>query len=257
MLFFLSSLALAIPCSHKLLSTLPTSKLKHLRHTVMARNGYRFSDAELQASFEAKSWYKALESNEILYSASDRACLERLEMWERNSRLLFQGKENLGKGEDQVPIFLLSHRPAYSREKRNQLECIGDCSMLLIVGDDSIEIPAYWLEGTDQAKVETRIVDIVSSDQSKEVWLITKGPAPNQSTYNRFVNYEKGELQLQELNGSHANSGSILLSDNGRLALDDESCSQRVRTWYELKEGRFEQVSQDKTPAKPKNGCSN
>ena len=256
MLVFLSSLAFAVPCSHKLLSNLSSPKLAHLRNTVMARNGYRFSDAEVQASFEAKSWYKASEDNNIRYSESDKNCLERLEMWERNSRLLFQGKANLGKGEDEVPIYLLSHRPSFSRERLDVLQCARKCSLLLIVGDDSIEIPAYWLEGTDQAKVETRIVDIVSSDQSKEVWIISKGPAPNPSTYNRFVTYVNGDLTLQELNGTHANSGDILLSDNGRLALDDQSCSQRIRTWYEIKNGVLEQVSQEKSPVSPTDGCS-
>ncbi|MEC7983968.1 MAG: YARHG domain-containing protein [Myxococcota bacterium] len=253
MLFFLSSLALAVPCGHKLLSALPPTKLTHLRNTIMARNGYTFSDAALQATFESKSWYKPGESNDIRYSDKDRRCLERLEMWERNTRLLFQGKANLGKGEEQVPIFLLSHRPNYSREARDQFKCIGECSLLLIVGNDDIKIPAYWLEGTDQGKVETRIVDIVSNDNAKEVWLVTTGPL--ESHYNRFINYKDGSLRLQELNGGYANSGDVILSDDGRVALDDQSCTQRTRTWYEFKEGEFAQLSQEKAKVSPRSGC--
>ena len=68
MFSLLTSLALAVPCNHNLLSTLSPQKLEHLRNTVMAQNGHRFSDAAIQASFESKSWHKPGENNAKIHS---------------------------------------------------------------------------------------------------------------------------------------------------------------------------------------------
>ena len=175
----------------------------------------------------------------------DETCLKRVEMWKVSGRM-WAASADLDGDEKSENIVLLARSSALTEPTPH---CPPEgCMATLIAGDSAVDLEFHWPNGEHFGEKEMKLVDINTADNRQEV-LIRQLQAESEdpSHVSHIFTFADNQLTESRLEAGGYNQGTLTLTGDGRVGIEDSDCAHKKITWHRLEGAVLKPDSEDIT----------